>query len=100
MSDELMPCPFCGGEARILEDTTGDYLWPDRFVVECSNEHCMASSMWSTRERVVFAWNRRAPVVHLAPDFGITINAPSGGGGVAPIGCGLTPLPESSDGVP
>ena len=102
MSDELMPCPFCGGEAKLHLDPIPFDTWDAHtYVVGCTDSDCAgASGIGLDRQHVIDGWNRRAPVVHLAPDFSVTINAPSGGRGVAPIGCGLTPPPESSDGVP
>ena len=59
MSDEkLLPCPFCGGEARVVEHRTGE-VW-----VTC-DEDCSQSIISTDRAYVFAAWNRRpAP-----PDF-------------------------------
>ena len=52
--DELKPCPFCGGHARmnIVMDSVG---------VSC--RLCGASLIDETREDAIAAWNARAPVV-------------------------------------
>lgn len=56
MSDELKPCPFCGGKARYR---TG-------VGVECSD--CFASIVEARRlrESVFAEWNRRADAAALA----------------------------------
>ena len=42
MSDDLKPCPFCGGEAEILPYyTTSDN---NAYFIECSN--CRARTDW------------------------------------------------------
>ena len=59
---DLLPCPFCGGEAK------RSTLPPDEFdnaggdVIECTG--CGASSHveFGRRENLVSTWNRRAPV--------------------------------------
>lgn len=57
MTDKLLPCPFCGGEARICAKnfTNGEaYAW-----VECGC--CHAKSRYSDSiEDLTFAWNARA----------------------------------------
>ena len=55
---ELKPCPFCGSTGKMHEK--GLNTW----VVECSNNQCMASYMigwdYDTEEEAAEAWNRRA----------------------------------------
>ncbi len=54
----LLPCPFCGSEARIGQ---GDG-WPGETVVECSNdENCRAqmSCIWGEKNETEL-WNARA----------------------------------------
>lgn len=96
---DLLPCPFCGGEARAFYSGTTSLLVSDYRTwsfVQCTECGAKVKSELSG-PAAILNWNRRAPVVHLAPDFSITINAPAGGGGVNPVGCGLTPLPEAGD---
>lgn len=69
--DELLPCPFCGGEASIVKrdvEPQGDPWYGDkieRFVL-CE---CGASLFdgyfhegFSDPERAIAAWNRRSPL--------------------------------------
>lgn len=51
--NELKPCPFCGGEAKII--TYAD----DDKSIKCGK--CWAgTSRYMSVERAVFAWNTRA----------------------------------------
>ncbi len=52
---ELLPCPFCGGEAEIVNPHD------DMYIVGCSNEDC---HMWcglafNVKEHAVKFWNTR-----------------------------------------
>jgi Lar family restriction alleviation protein len=59
VTDELKPCPFCGGEAVL--DNVYDSLWD----VACPNEDCMGSiGLQPTRGMAIDAWNRRAGQPH------------------------------------
>lgn len=56
MSEELKPCPFCGGEAAMR--WFQDEQHPDIiFVVDCS-ARCGANT-WTTEDNAIAAWNRR-----------------------------------------
>lgn len=51
MSEELKPCPFCGGEAQTGKSYSGFYS------VECMN--CgMQSGYYDTESEAITAWNR------------------------------------------
>lgn len=54
MSDELKPCPFCGGEAEFEY-----YWWQETVVIKCPK--CGASSEPQFYENeAIEAWNKRA----------------------------------------
>lgn len=55
--DELKPCPFCGGKAKIRSEK---YWQPNvRRNVICTN--CFANTGWyKTEDEAIEAWNRRA----------------------------------------
>ena len=56
MSD-LKPCPFCGSEARLLDDTShSTAVW-----VGCATIGCFGHDQWEeTEAEAIAAWNRRA----------------------------------------
>lgn len=69
MSEEmkLLPCPFCGGEARMLKK-----LWPPSdevsYYVVCehfgdSDEECPMghSGLWDDEDIAIKVWNKRTP---------------------------------------
>lgn len=53
MSDELKPCPFCGGKAQ--EVNRG---WSGPYSVTCQRCQCGTNAR-DKRSRVRAAWNRR-----------------------------------------
>lgn len=61
----LLPCPFCGGEARIDENISGD-AW----MVICPDEHCGVRSetaeWWSPQSAAIDRWNTRATPAEVA----------------------------------
>lgn len=71
MSDELKPCPFCGGMAEIVEIDEGENAGGS--CVCCTT--CLASSKvdFGFKENFISNWNRR--VQTLAPDAGIAAAA-------------------------
>ena len=54
-SEKLKPCPFCGGEAEIVEDRL---YGEDYYAGRCRS--CAATSIFEfTKEEAVNKWNRR-----------------------------------------
>lgn len=54
MPNKLKPCPFCGGEAKIVRE---EYL----YIVRCTKCPCDMGRQWYTRKKeAIKAWNRRA----------------------------------------
>ena len=70
--EELKPCPFCGGEAKITTDRTDGLFTGEVEIYHglgCVNEECIAHNIWppdndSEINEITTAWNRRA---HAAP---------------------------------
>jgi hypothetical protein len=68
MSDNLLPCPFCGSDAHIQEDD-------DRFFAACTSCFCnvgeaydscaMPAHIFHTKEAAAEAWNTRSVTVGL-----------------------------------
>ena len=58
MSDELKPCPFCGGKADIMQ------YWKDfktnRYIVKCIK--CGAQTDDGVKEHISILWNTRKPI--------------------------------------
>ena len=58
---ELKPCPFCGGEARLLLNAKRKIYGKDEYrtgVVACCNV-CEARMFYTSEKLAVEAWNRR-----------------------------------------
>lgn len=54
----LKPCPFCGGEARWVEDT-GEFDVPFGLVVDHAEDCFMRPSMMANWVTIISSWNRR-----------------------------------------
>ena len=56
LSRQLLPCPFCGGDAHLAWYNNGD----KQIVAECENPRCMSAVCGSeTAEEAVARWNNR-----------------------------------------
>jgi Lar family restriction alleviation protein len=56
MSEELKPCPFCGGTGELEVGSIGRI----RLVV-CNNNDCLVEGpIGHSRDEAIAAWNRRA----------------------------------------
>ena len=71
MNIKLLPCPFCGGEARLMNiDDYGHEVcinYEDELDVDCSFVHCYNCDMdfmphTETAREVLEAWNTRKPM--------------------------------------
>lgn len=61
MMENLLPCPFCGGEAEIFDyDPENEVGFHEPYTVQCSNQCCCLGKDFRTREEAAEAWNRRA----------------------------------------
>lgn len=58
---DLLPCPFCGGEAFLQDDVVNGYTDLDRFCgVSCTDCYAMVDACYETAMEAVQAWNTRA----------------------------------------
>ena len=60
MPNKLKPCPFCGGEAELLDENGKE----DMFFVQCKNiwKGCKVLAFthdYLTEQEAIEAWNRR-----------------------------------------
>ena len=59
---ELLPCPFCGGEANVIDHHNDD----GSVSVGCNNDTCLGFSglgwLYKTEAEAIEAWNTRTPV--------------------------------------
>lgn len=53
--DDLLPCPFCGGQPLIEQLPKGSW------DVGCDNDNCFTHCVFSTKDKAVEAWNTRTP---------------------------------------
>ena len=66
--NELLPCPFCGGEAHARQALMWDEDYntvavPGRWTVNCDTEGCMGEvgcAFFKTEGQAIEAWNTRA----------------------------------------
>ena len=65
---ELLPCPFCGGEAELHASYDMDTNEVDGWFAWCNNEQCECkpeTNEYFTEAEAIAAWNTRAetPIV-------------------------------------
>lgn len=58
MNEELLPCPFCGGEP-FKYDLENDPQFGTVKVIRCKNIPCQAAIMCKDDSENIAAWNRR-----------------------------------------
>ena len=55
MMEKLKPCPFCGGEAELIDAE----IHP-RWYVRCKGKYCVEQSCcFASKTTAVMRWNRR-----------------------------------------
>ena len=62
MSEELKPCPFCGGKVEIFQDDNEEYCV---LCVNCNSLHRYCYDTWAefkTEAEAISSWNRRADI--------------------------------------
>lgn len=55
MDNKLLPCPFCGGRAKVT-------ITNSQYIISCDNIRCIASeinAVYIEYGSAVQAWNRR-----------------------------------------
>ncbi|MDR1001693.1 MAG: Lar family restriction alleviation protein [Oscillospiraceae bacterium] len=65
MSDKLLPCPFCGGEAVMLCDMDGNFYVKCDSVGDCRAE----SGRYTTNTEAAHFWNLRHSELRVKTDL-------------------------------
>ena len=56
-SEELKPCPFCGGKAELID--VGRYEGRYEWFIKCRRGCVEQSHIYKAKSSAVKAWNRR-----------------------------------------
>jgi hypothetical protein len=62
MSDELLNCPFCGGEVRTHDTADGIECASGDFYVRCDSRQCPVrpcGTVYTSEDAAIAAWNKR-----------------------------------------
>lgn len=61
---DLLPCPFCGGAAKLFHDTSSDYerQWTWGVICENDDECIGGGGYFAAKDGAIAAWNRRVTV--------------------------------------
>ena len=66
MTDELKPCPFCGGEARVNERYRGGTANRKMYWISCSacgiSQQHDNTSGYRYQSKAIDRWNTRKPI--------------------------------------
>ena len=68
MNRELLPCPFCGGEARFRVYDLKGYRGKYEYIIRCDNcniqfkESDVYQNKIKARQKVIDKWNTRKPI--------------------------------------
>lgn len=67
--NELLPCPFCGGEAEVrTKRNHGSMSWQTLYRIRCSEcqtgQHLWSGCLSGTEWGAVEMWNRRTDSTH------------------------------------
>jgi len=57
--EKLMPCPFCGGKAKIVERPLRLQIELSKFSVSCTNCHISTKEHTGFETSAIVDWNRR-----------------------------------------
>lgn len=58
--EELKPCPFCGGEARVDDDLCHSDMSKTFYSVICKKCGARTTNNFTLKEDAIEQWNRRA----------------------------------------
>ncbi len=92
VTDELLPCPFCGGEADYLLDEENEF----QFSAICKSCHAGTDSFYETAS-AGRAWNRRAALTAAPASAGVEVKKLEWNGGRAETPFGYYNIDDQTD---